>query len=363
MYPFKEGSFAVRNCWYVAAWSDQVTRVPLERWFLDMPVVLYRREDGSPVAVAGRCPHRQFPMAAGTLQGDTLVCGYHGIAFGPDGLCTRIPAQTNLPASFRIRTYPLVERDGWIWIWAGDAEAADEALLPDLAATGWMAPEASSSAMHYNLVNGRYQLLNDNLLDLTHLAFLHSTNIGMEEVATTEDKVEVGDDFVRSIRTISNASPSPSVRASHGDVRVNFYLDFVFLAPGIHYGINRTNLTDESGKDGKLLLDTTVYHAITPATRNSCHYFFGRTLRYPEADFDQTKAAIGIAKVLGEDIFATEEIERLVTTGSFRDLLTRGDVAVSRGRALLQRWMDREAAGQDAGSRPDPLADQRVSVA
>ena len=93
MYPFAEGQFAVRNAWYVAAFSHEVGEALLERWFLGDPVVLYRKQDGAAVAVAGRCPHRQFPMTHATREGDALVCGYHGITFGADGRCLRIPTQ------------------------------------------------------------------------------------------------------------------------------------------------------------------------------------------------------------------------------------------------------------------------------
>ena len=91
MYPFKEGSFAPRNGWYVAAFTYELKHELLSRWILNEPVVLYRTESGVPVALDGRCPHRHFPLGKSCLKGDEIQCGYHGITFGPDGKCTRVP--------------------------------------------------------------------------------------------------------------------------------------------------------------------------------------------------------------------------------------------------------------------------------
>ena len=77
----------VRNAWYAAAWSEEIGRELVERWICGMPVVFYRREDGTAVALEGTCPHRQYPLALGRLKGDRIECGYHGITFGCDGAC------------------------------------------------------------------------------------------------------------------------------------------------------------------------------------------------------------------------------------------------------------------------------------
>ena len=83
MYPLAEGMFAPKNQWYVVAWSDEVTREPIERFILDEPIALYRKRDGSPVALHGRCPHRSFPLGRSRVVDDNIQCGYHGITCGP----------------------------------------------------------------------------------------------------------------------------------------------------------------------------------------------------------------------------------------------------------------------------------------
>jgi len=350
MYPFPDGYYAVRNAWYVASFSRDVTREPKEHWFLDEPVVLYRREDGTAVAMSGRCPHRHYPMAAGRLEGDTLVCGYHGIAFGPDGRCTHIPTQDRVPPAFGIRTFPVAERWQWLWIWMGDPALADESLIPDHSKLDLANPDHSSVAMHHYLVEGRYQLLNDNLLDLSHLTYLHGTQIGMAEIATEQDEVTSGEDWVRSRRFIRDAVPAPVTRARHGDVRVDFLIDFTFHAPCLHVGANKTWVTSAAGPaEGELLLNNTVYHAVTPATRHTAHYFFARTAIHPKDTDNQVMSAKAIAGVIEEDLFATREIERLIANMDRpRDLLTRGDVAVTKGRLVLQAMMTREKEAEAA---------------
>ena len=118
-----------RNSWYVAAWDHEVQRLKLvRRILLGEPVVLYRKSDGAPVALEDRCCHRHAPLSHGRLRGDRLECGYHGLQFDPSGACVHIPAQDSIPASARVRSYPVVERYHWIWIWMGDPALADTAI-------------------------------------------------------------------------------------------------------------------------------------------------------------------------------------------------------------------------------------------
>ena len=214
MYPVRDGSFAVRNGWYVAAFAADLGEKPMARTILGQPVALYRKADGAAVAVGGRCPHRSYPLGKSDVAGDDIVCGYHGIAFGPDGRCRHIPSQDGpAPGAYRIPTYPLVEHGMWLWIWPGDPEQADPALLPDLEAIGHSAPGMYPTPLFSFEVNCRYQLLNDNLLDLTHLAFLHRSSIGTLENARAREEITQEPRILRSRRYIHNAEPTPAVRA------------------------------------------------------------------------------------------------------------------------------------------------------
>src|SRR3954469_10918708 len=130
----------VKNCWYIAAEARELAREPLGRIYLEEPVVLYRKADGTPVALEDRCCHRRAPLSKGKVEGDSLRCGYHGFLYEPGGRCTWVPGTDRVPSNARVRSYPVVEKHRWIWIWMGEAAKADPAFVPDLHyndSTGW----------------------------------------------------------------------------------------------------------------------------------------------------------------------------------------------------------------------------------
>ena len=147
---------------------------------LGEPIVFFRTQDGTPVAFEDRCAHRHLPLSMGKLVGDRLQCHYHGLQYDRTGRCVRIPGQEQIPPDASVKTYPVVERYHWLWIWMGDPALADPAKITDfhwLDDPGW---GAKSSYLH---VKSNWQLIVDNLLDLTHLAFVHETTIGNAALA------------------------------------------------------------------------------------------------------------------------------------------------------------------------------------
>jgi vanillate O-demethylase monooxygenase subunit len=346
MYPFKEGSFAVKNGWYVAGFANElVLGQPLARTFLGMPVALYRKSDGTAVAVGGRCPHRNFPLGKGCVKGDSIVCGYHGFAFGPDGQCTEVPSQGFAPKSFRIPTYPLVEHGIWLWIWPGDPELADESLLPDLAEIGVGAEGMDQAGIFSFEVKSRYQLLNDNLLDLTHIGFLHGTSIGVPEIASVPEEVTNDDRVMISRRYLKGAPLGPDVQKmlnyeglQDSMVGMDFYL------PGFHVGpTEMCYSSDNPEKEGQTLFRGNVYHAVTPATYNTSYYWFAVS-HMGKVDIEGTRQQLD--HVLAEDIFAAEEIEKMIglVGNDATELMIKTDKNAVIARRMLQAQMDREAA-------------------
>ncbi|MDR7154358.1 phenylpropionate dioxygenase-like ring-hydroxylating dioxygenase large terminal subunit [Sphingobium xenophagum] len=184
MYPFSGEKSFLRNCWYVAAFADELDAGPIERVIMDEPVALFRMEDGLPAAMWGICPHRYYPLAQGKVIGHAIQCAYHGFEFdGRTGACSRIPSQGTPPARFRQKTYPLVEHGPWLWIWPGDAQKADPALLPPIEELGVSAPEWRVDHVDLLPTAGRAQLMVENLMDLTHVAFLHGVLIRRHRVS------------------------------------------------------------------------------------------------------------------------------------------------------------------------------------
>lgn len=344
MYPFTEGSFAPRNGWYVAAFAREAGRQLLSRWILNEPVVIFRREDGVAVALAGRCPHRHFPLGKSCLQGDSIVCGYHGITFAADGRCVHIPSQKTIPPVYRIKQYPLVERGLWLWIWPGDPDLADESLLPNLEETGFHDPRFTFRPFYALEVEGRYQLLNDNLSDLTHLAYLHRTSIGVDENASTPEEREETEHVLRSRRLLKNVPLFALARDRFGyEGPVDRLTGMDFHLPGFHAGLDETWIPqDHPTRGGEAVRISRVYHAVTPGRLHTTNYFFamGGLVTEPELDFLEEK----LKSVIDEDVFATVEIERMLQTIGYTpsELMLKSDTTAVRGRRALQAMMDRE---------------------
>ncbi len=315
MYPLPEGLYAARNQWYVVAWSSEVSRSPIERWVLNEPIALYRKQDGQAVALDGRCPHRHFPLGKSRVVDDNIECRYHGITFDPQGKCVRVPSQIAVPSRCTVKAYALAERWQWIWIWMGDPDEADLSLLPDHVELGLTSGELQVDGGSYHAVPGRYMLMHDNLFDLTHFAYLHRTSIGSGDFAGSKEISDSGATWM-STRFVFEDIACPAFFADifnfHDRVRRVFGMKLHL--PCLHAGYDefyRTATARE--RPGELLGRLNVYHAITPATRHSAHYFFaaGRSFKRDDAEFGRALLA-GLNNVIDEDMEATREIEAMV---------------------------------------------------
>lgn len=167
----------LRNGWYCAGWSRQLGDKPQQRLFLGEPIVLFRRSNGAVVALGDRCPHRFAPLHEGRVRGDRIACPYHGLQFGADGRCQHNPhGDGKIPQAASVRAYPIVEQQGALWIWMGDPALADPARILDISL--FDRPDEYTTIVGHMLVRGHYQLVIDNLLDLTHAAYLHVDTLG-----------------------------------------------------------------------------------------------------------------------------------------------------------------------------------------
>jgi phenylpropionate dioxygenase-like ring-hydroxylating dioxygenase large terminal subunit len=185
----------LRNAWYVAASANEVGRIPLPRLLLGEPIVFYRRGDGTSVALEDRCCHRRAPLSKGKIVDDRLQCGYHGFTFDASGACVAIPGQDSVPTRIGVRSYRLVEWHGFIWIWMGEAAKADPARIPDFkenTSPGWWPTRVMLP------IKGHYQLVVENLLDLSHVAFVHGETIGSDDTRATLEFGR-GDNYVRLV--------------------------------------------------------------------------------------------------------------------------------------------------------------------
>ncbi|HSV46292.1 MAG TPA: aromatic ring-hydroxylating dioxygenase subunit alpha, partial [Ramlibacter sp.] len=223
----------VRNAWYVGAWSDEVAPGGmLTRTLLGEPVLFYRSEDGALAALQDRCCHRGLPLSHGCVQGDRVQCGYHGLVFDARGACVKVPGQERIPPTPKVRSYPVVEKQGMAWIWMGEPERADASQIvshPFHEDPDWVWIKDCYR------VEANYQLITDNLMDLTHVGYVHGRTIGgtpqahSEALATTTG-TERG---VRVERWMLDSLPPPAYTVAHtfGTERVDRWMEIEFFAP------------------------------------------------------------------------------------------------------------------------------------
>ncbi|MBD8892204.1 aromatic ring-hydroxylating dioxygenase subunit alpha [Roseibium litorale] len=273
----KNGSVKyLRNCWYVAAWDDEVQPgKPLGRKFLGEPVVLFRDSAGRAKAISDRCPHRFSPLHTGTIRGDSIQCPYHGLEFDGTGQCTHNPhGDGSIPKAARVKAYPAAERHSLVWIWMGDEEKADEALIPQLER---MDAEDWYVGKDYLHTLANYQLDVDNIMDLSHIDYLHTGTLGGSGAASAETEVKQDGDTVYSLRLVRNERLSPQLEKYEGiepGTRFDRWLDVRWEAPGVMELIVGKALTGtpDPRSAGKSLY---FFHLFTPETETTSHYWFG----------------------------------------------------------------------------------------
>lgn len=291
----------IRNAWYVAAQPHEVGRSLLQRWICGEPVVMYRTEAGRAVALADRCPHRKFALSKGNLIGDNVQCGYHGFTFDCTGACTHIPGQSRVPPRLNAQAYPLVEKHGWLWIWMGEAEAADESRILDF---HWNTEAGWDPVMGYHHYKAHYQLLVDNLLDLTHETFVHAGTIGESAVANTPLDVADEGDAVRVERFMVDCGAPPLFRIMRGFKGNIDRSQKIRFEPPSFVKID-VSAVDTGTNDHENGLHWWVLNAITPETESSTHYFWSVARNFAVGDAETSE-------VLHKEVIRTFDEDREV---------------------------------------------------
>jgi len=198
----------LKNCWYVAGWSKDFGRSLKPEMILGESIVFYRQENGEPVALEDACPHRKLPLSAGNLKGDTVECGYHGLTFDCSGACVAAPTQQgSIPRRAVVRSYPVVDRYRLLWIWMGDADLADpDQIFPieNFDDTTWGLTDGGVLDIDCN-----YLWVCDNLLDPSHVAWVHVTSFAGAGTDDAPLKLEKTDRGVIVSRWIFGQPPSP----------------------------------------------------------------------------------------------------------------------------------------------------------
>ncbi|WP_030539709.1 aromatic ring-hydroxylating dioxygenase subunit alpha [Sphingobium sp. DC-2] len=336
----------LRNIWYVACWDHEIAEgALLGRRLLDEAVVLYRDAAGKPVALRDLCPHRLAPLSFGRIVDGSLRCGYHGLGFDAQGQCVHNPFGPP-SRTMKVQSYPVVERHSAIWIWMGDSQAADPALIPDF---GFNDPDAFFVGKGYIGVKAGYELEIENILDLSHIEFLHPDTLGSDQVSQGEYACQVEGDVVWSNRTVHGEIMNERLSARMGvepgqpadrwiHVRWTMPANMAIFAGAV-----------PSGRPQKEGRETPTAHLFTPESAGSTHYFY--SISFPRA-MGEYGAQLAREQVEFLSVpFATEDLPMLqaqqanLGSGGLRDARIGwlpGDAAGARARKILYERIDAE---------------------
>ena len=335
----------LRHAWYVAALASEVGRQPLARRLLDIPVLLYRRLDGSAVALEDRCAHRSFPLSRGQIVGDNVVCGYHGACYGPDGRCTQVPSQAQVPPGAMVRNFPLHEAGALVWIWPGDPALADPALVP---AQPWMADPGWVSFTDRLHLKASHVRLHENLLDLTHLSFLHANSFGTPDYASAPFETHVDMDAGRfsQHRTVSPTRLPPlwAVPTGLGGVDAARVVSSSFVSPALHVVAVKFYACDLP-EDEQPARAIRTAHIVTPESATRTHYFIQHARNFAVDDDGITQFMHQqLLKAFQEDVDGLEAIETLLAGYAQR----QPEISFQADKASLamRRWLKHQAEAE-----------------
>jgi len=338
----------LKNAWYVACTPNEIDDKPLGRKVCNERIVFFRGPGGTVSALEDWCPHRGAPLSLGRVVEGNLVCGYHGLAMGCDGKTVSMPGQ-RVRGFPPIRSFPAVERHGFVWVWPGDAALADDAKIPDLA---WAHdPEWAYGGGLYH-IGCDYRLMIDNLMDLTHETYVHATSIGQPEIDETPCKTSTEGDMAITSRFMNGIGAPPFWRMAlraHGlpdDQPVDRWQICRFTPPShvmIEVGVALAGRGGyEAPKEDKAY--SIVVDFITPETDTSIWYFWGMARNF-RADDRALTAQIreGQGKIFAEDLEVLERQQQNLLHWPERELLK---LNIDTGGVQARRILDRLIAAE-----------------
>lgn len=275
----------LKNTWYMAAWSDELAdEVMLRRRLLGEPLLLFRKQDGEIAAMVDRCPHRFAPLSMGERKGDCVTCPYHGLTFDAAGNCVANPYSDQLPKGAQVKSFKAVERDSIIWFWPGDAELADTEMIPDFSMLA--EPRSSTPLCGRTLMAAPFEYGTDNLLDLSHIEFVHKGSFAGRGVifGGEHSLIEEGDRLHSNWWMPDIAAPSHTAGIYPPDMRCDHWLDMRWDAPASMYlqiGACPAG-GDRKASEGNVVAHQA--HILSPETATTTHYFWGSTRGMPPSE-------------------------------------------------------------------------------
>ncbi len=346
MYPLKDGPFWPRNQWYIAGWAEEFGETPFERTILGERVLLFRSANGAATVLAGLCPHRFMPLVKGTRVGDGIECPYHGMTFDGDGSCIKGPAGGLSAGSARLKHYAVIEEGPLVWVWMGNADAADPARMPDtcrcgIATKGWRADP--NGTMHFS---ARYMLMVDNLFDLSHIAWVHASLLGNPTICGEPAVVSKGDCLLRADRhEIGPVDDFSRFLFPECVGPIQQTLGTEFLGAGLITAVGPwVREAEDSPLAGKDWGQLHFVHGITPETATTTNIYSLVTRNFRQDDEALSAAMCAQNKaVLAQDREIAGLIEAsLANAEPESELSFRSDYGAIEARRLIQSLIDEE---------------------
>lgn len=336
----------IRNCWYVAAWTEELSADFLTCTIINEPIVIYRKSDNSLVALEDRCAHRMSPLSLGKREGDDIRCMYHGLVFSPSGNCIEIPGQDKIPARLCVKSYPVVERHSWIWVWMGDPELADEDLIPPAHGGGNNEWFLTHNHLDYET---NYMLICDNLTDFSHLGYVHTQSFGSDEQwAQKAPTITQLDRGIRMSRWLTSVPPIPPLGEASKHEAVDHWASYDFLVPGVLIFYNALYPVGTAAKANNEppteALGTPLYthysiQAVTPKTDKTTRYLYswGPSKRLGTEEESEIMRKILLQAFL-EDQVIIEAQHKVIELDPTR---TPVSIIADKGVIMFQRTVER----------------------
>jgi vanillate O-demethylase monooxygenase subunit len=335
----------IRNRWYAAALTRDISRKPFQAWLLGEPIVLFRKQSNEVSVLRDRCPHRHAPLSLGTVIGDEIQCRYHGFQFDSAGRCTKIPGEKIIPSAVRVQTLPAVESLGFVWVWPGDPAKADQSLLPQFP---WLDMPGFHSHHIARVFDAPFQLIVDNLMDLTHVHFVHSI-IGVDNLVHESEPMRTWEegDHVHYRRDLKQGT-----FAANG---IYMEISGEFIPPSLIFtsSVPKREGTDEI----QPIPMSRVLHCLTPRTAQSTSYLalkcWNIHLRPHEVAAVEHQMDVTIDE--DKEIIEAQYRNRCAAVSELEERLIRADKAAVTARRVYDRLLREEGETRAEGARQAEL--------
>jgi phenylpropionate dioxygenase-like ring-hydroxylating dioxygenase large terminal subunit len=329
------------NAWYMIGWTEELTQHGrVSRTLCDIPITVFRSGDRL-AALADICPHRFAPLSLGRLVDGGIQCKYHGLSFGVDGRCIHNP-HGPIAGAMKVRSFPVIEFVRGIWVWLGAPERADANLLPDITFLDGGA-EAAANRGGYLHGKAHFLLYVDNLMDLSHVNFLHTGTLGSDSFKGAEQTVTEDESSVTVLWSCMDLSPAPyeiELGKFAADAKFDQRTEVQWYSPSsvrVSVRIDSANSPSQSHS---------IAHMLSPETASTVHYFYAATrdFRVDDVEFTQRLGAVRDRVFATEDSPMVEAVQKRMGTHdlfSLKPLLLRTDEAAVRVRRKFSSMLER----------------------